>query len=121
MAAGCPVLASDIPVFKEIYGQAATYFDPKSAESLIQAIEQLRQLSPKPRLPFGKGTPSGQIERNKLIEQGKKQAKQYSWDEMVEKTIEVFKSQAEASLRERDPFGAISPEGRSSSGRKASQ
>jgi len=76
MAAGCPVLASDIPVFKEIYGQAAIYFDPKSTESLIKAIEQLRQLS--------------NLERNKLIKKGREQTKQYSWDEMVKETIKVY-------------------------------
>jgi len=37
-ASGCPVIASDIPVFREVAGAAAHYFTPGSSESLADAI-----------------------------------------------------------------------------------
>jgi glycosyltransferase involved in cell wall biosynthesis len=41
MAGGTPVVVSDIPVFREIGGEAALYFDPTSAESFATAIRSL--------------------------------------------------------------------------------
>lgn len=38
MAFGCPVICSDLPVFREICGAAAFYFDPLQPDSLIQTI-----------------------------------------------------------------------------------
>lgn len=38
MASGTPVVASDIPVFREILGDAGLYFDPGSAAALASAI-----------------------------------------------------------------------------------
>jgi len=40
LAFGCPVLASDIAVFREVVGDAATYFDPMSAASMARAIDE---------------------------------------------------------------------------------
>jgi glycosyltransferase involved in cell wall biosynthesis len=36
---GLPLLLTDLPVFKEVAGQSATYFSAHSAESLANAIE----------------------------------------------------------------------------------
>ena len=41
MAGGTPVAVSDIPIFREIGGDAAVYFDPRSAESFASAIHGL--------------------------------------------------------------------------------
>lgn len=41
MAAGCPVVASDIPVLREIGGAAAIYFPVESADALSAAITRL--------------------------------------------------------------------------------
>jgi glycosyltransferase involved in cell wall biosynthesis len=41
MASNIPVVASDIPVFREILGDAGVYFDPHSAESMASAIGTL--------------------------------------------------------------------------------
>ena len=43
MHCGCPVLASDIPVLREICGDAAFYFDPTKAESIKNVIKQYFQ------------------------------------------------------------------------------
>lgn len=40
MACGCTVLASDIPVIREICGNAALYFDPYNVDDIIRAITQ---------------------------------------------------------------------------------
>lgn len=40
MLAGCPVLASDIPVVREVCGDAAWYFDPHDADSLASTLQR---------------------------------------------------------------------------------
>ncbi len=68
MASQTPVLASDIEVFREIYQDAAIFFDPHSSTSFIAAIKKL-ELS----------------NRKKIIERGIKVASQYSFEQMAEK------------------------------------
>lgn len=41
MALGTPVLISDIPIFREIGGDAAVYFDPDSVESVVAGVRHL--------------------------------------------------------------------------------
>jgi glycosyltransferase involved in cell wall biosynthesis len=41
MACGCPAVVSDIPVFHEVGGDAAEYFDPYSAESLANTLSEV--------------------------------------------------------------------------------
>lgn len=43
---GCPVVVSDIPVFHEILGEYATYFDPKDPQSLITALANIKKPNP---------------------------------------------------------------------------
>ena len=38
MACGTPVACSDIPAFREVCGDAVTYFDPKNPDSIAQAL-----------------------------------------------------------------------------------
>jgi glycosyltransferase involved in cell wall biosynthesis len=45
MAGGTPVAVSDIPIFREIGGDAATYFDPHEAESFAAAIRELEDVA----------------------------------------------------------------------------
>jgi glycosyltransferase involved in cell wall biosynthesis len=40
MASGLPVVAADIPVFREIAGEAALYADPYDSEKLSRAMEE---------------------------------------------------------------------------------
>jgi glycosyltransferase involved in cell wall biosynthesis len=42
MAVGTPVIASDIPIFREVGADAALYVDPGSPEEFANAVAQLR-------------------------------------------------------------------------------
>lgn len=75
MAAGTPVVCSDIPVLREIYGDAALYFDAKSAQDIADKIKQV--LTNKKLI---KG----------LISKGKLRVKNYSWRKMTEETVGVY-------------------------------
>ncbi len=44
MACGTPVIASDIPVHRWVYGEAATYFDPYNEEELGALIARFAEL-----------------------------------------------------------------------------
>lgn len=68
MTCGCPIACSDIPVFHEIAGDVAEYFDPKDTESIRSAIARA----------------SG-IRRN-----GQARAKEFSWDKMADQTMKVY-------------------------------
>lgn len=41
MALGTPIVVSDIPIFREIGGDVAGYFDPRSVESFVAAVRHL--------------------------------------------------------------------------------
>lgn len=43
---GCPVLCSDIPVFHEVLGDSATYFDPRSPHDIARALATVGRRSP---------------------------------------------------------------------------
>ena len=45
---GTPVIASNIPVYREVYGDKVTYFDPKSVSHLIRAIQSVGARSSRP-------------------------------------------------------------------------
>lgn len=75
MAVGCPVVCSDIEVLREVYGEAAYYFDPFDLEEMSTAI--LKVISDK-RL------------RKALIEKGRKQEKKYSWDKAARRTLRAY-------------------------------
>lgn len=77
MQSGTLVLASEIPVFSEIYGTHAIYFDPMSTDSMAGAMLKAFKMTPE--------------ERNKLIELGKKFVKKYSWTKMAKETLDIYK------------------------------
>jgi glycosyltransferase involved in cell wall biosynthesis len=41
MASGVPVVCSDIPVFREVYGDAVRYVDPNRAESIAEGVREV--------------------------------------------------------------------------------
>jgi glycosyltransferase involved in cell wall biosynthesis len=76
MAAGVPVIASDIPVLKEIYSNAALYFDPESPKDLASKINQVL---------------SNEKTRSDLVKKGLEQVKKYSWLKMARETLKAYR------------------------------
>ena len=77
MALGCPVILSDIPVFREIYGDAAHFVDPYDTGSIRDGI--LRVLK-------------DELYRDQLIRRGKEKAHEYSFSRSAEKLAEIIRS-----------------------------
>ncbi|MCA9860279.1 MAG: glycosyltransferase family 4 protein [Thermomicrobiales bacterium] len=63
LAAGVPVVASDLPVFREVGGEVVRYFDPANAEALATIVQQTISVELDP------------VARSARIEQ----AKQFDW------------------------------------------
>jgi len=78
MKAGTLVLASDIPVFKEIYQDNAIYFDPLDILSIEKAMESVLGMDPN-------------LRANK-INKAKNFVKRYSWTKMAEETLKIYES-----------------------------
>ena len=72
MAAGCPVLCSNVASLPEVAGDAALFFDPKSTEELAGIM---RTLSADKELAA------------RMREDGFNQAKKFSYREMARKTV----------------------------------
>lgn len=75
MAAETPVLASDIPVLREVYGDAALYFNPRDTDDIADKIKLIR---------------ADKKLRADLVSKGNTQAKKYSWRKMAEETLRVY-------------------------------
>ncbi len=75
MAVGCPVVCSSIPVLKEVYGDAAAYFDPKNPKDVARSIESVVE--------------SNDVKQN-LREKGFKQVKKYSWEKLAKETLKGY-------------------------------
>jgi len=78
MSVGSLVLASDIPVFKEIYKNNAAYFNPFDSNSIKNAMENVLHMN--------------EIEREKKIDMAKDFVKQYSWAKMAKQTLDLYES-----------------------------
>jgi glycosyltransferase involved in cell wall biosynthesis len=75
MASGVPVVCADIPVSREVAGDAALYAHPYDATSLARALE---------RGLFEPGT------RRTLIERGRKRAERFRWVDSARRHLELF-------------------------------
>ncbi len=71
-----PVLCSNTTSLPEVAGNAAMYFDPYDATDIAQAIINLYS---NPALPA------------KLIEEGKKQLKKFSWSDTSSQTVNTYR------------------------------
>lgn len=71
MANGCPVLLSDIPVHKELYGDAAFFVNPYSVENIKLGMNELF---------------SNELLRNELARKGYDTCRKFSWN----KSAQVF-------------------------------
>ncbi|KKQ52583.1 MAG: glycosyl transferase, group 1 [Microgenomates group bacterium GW2011_GWC1_38_12] len=76
VASGSLVLASDIPVFKEIYENNVLYFNPNDAQSLVEAMKKVMKIS--------------SAEKSKILNKAKEFTKKYTWLKMAQETLEVY-------------------------------
>ena len=81
MACGTPVLVSDLPVFREVCGQAALFASPQRPETIAAAIGESLRATP---------------ERAQRIEQGRQRAREHRWEEAARRLKEFFR-QVEAA------------------------
>jgi glycosyltransferase involved in cell wall biosynthesis len=63
MASGVPVVCSDIPVFREVYGDAVRYVDPARPESIAAGIRKVLNEPPYASLLMGRGRKQAGIYR----------------------------------------------------------
>lgn len=84
MASGLPVVASDLPVHREIGGDAALYFERFSPDELAETVAQVAQ-SPETL--------------KRLATAGLGRARQFSWMNHVEKILEVSRTLLNSSER----------------------
>ncbi len=78
MACGCPVLASDIPVFKEVCGDAARYFNPYDSQNIKDTI--INYINDK------------EHQKEILREKGLQIIKQFSWTDSAKRIIQLVHS-----------------------------
>jgi glycosyltransferase involved in cell wall biosynthesis len=84
MSAGLPVLASDIPVLREVGGDAALWFDPHDPGSMAGALRIV-------------ATQPGRLAE--LAEQGRRQAAMFTWERVARETLAVFRAALDPPLR----------------------
>lgn len=75
MASETPLIASDIPVFREIAGDAALYADPEKPSTFASCLERVLFSSE---------------ERDALVEAGKRRVVEFSWQRTAARLLEVF-------------------------------
>jgi glycosyltransferase involved in cell wall biosynthesis len=81
MASDVPVVAADIPVFREIGGDAAVYADPHSAGALAGAMESVL---------FS-------LSREMLIKRGRERVRVFTWERSAERLLALFRDVVETS------------------------
>jgi len=73
---GCPVIASNSSSLPEIAGEAARYFDPENADSLVQGIDAIL---------------SDSRYRDSLIRKGYDRRNFFSWKKTAQETKQVYR------------------------------
>lgn len=76
MASGCPLIVSNIPVFKEIAGDDARYFDPYSTISIEIAVENFMKVK--------SDTINEQINQNYI------RSRKYTWENSATKLLKII-------------------------------
>lgn len=77
MASGLAVACSDIPVLREVCGEAAVFFDPYNPQSMASVINKVLS--------------EGKLREN-LIFKGLERVKDFSWEETAKKTLKVYET-----------------------------
>jgi glycosyltransferase involved in cell wall biosynthesis len=75
MAAGIPVVASDIPVFQEVAGDAATLVDPDDSTAWAEAVLALQDPD----------------RRQRLIRAGRHQVQKATWDVSMSRLVDALR------------------------------
>ena len=76
MASDAPVVASDIPVHREVAGEAALFADPRDVEALADRIETVwceKDL------------------RRTLVQRGRERVTLFSWESSATKALELYR------------------------------
>ena len=76
MLHGAPVVSSDATCLPEIYGDAASYFNPLDISDMYEKINTVI---------------NDQELRERLIKKGYIQSKKYSWEKMAKETLDIYK------------------------------
>ncbi len=87
MRLGTPVVVSDIPIFREIGGDAALFFDPDDPRSMVTALRALER--------------DGEWERRS--EASVAAAARYTWAASAERLLELIRATVEPGPRGRRP------------------
>ena len=74
-ACGCPVVLSDIPVFREVYKNSAVYFNPTDPQDIADKIDLIL---------------SNNDLRNELSIKGLKNSKKYTWEKSAEAFFKIL-------------------------------
>lgn len=82
MASGAPVIASDIPVLREVIGDAALFVDPLSTDKISEAMERLFD---------------DDDLRNGLVASGFQRVTDFSWKLAAQETLALYRKTASAS------------------------
>src|SRR5262249_23516110 len=75
LAAGVPLLCSDIPPLREVAADCTLYFDPLSEEALAQGLAQIV---------------SDQPLRAELSRKGRERAREFTWERTARETLNVL-------------------------------
>ncbi|MBL7085956.1 MAG: glycosyltransferase family 4 protein [Candidatus Cloacimonetes bacterium] len=73
----CPVITSNLSSMPEVAGKAAVLVDPYNISELVDAINNIL---------------SSKGYRQKLIQEGRKNIKKFSWEKTAKKTLKVYES-----------------------------
>ena len=78
MACGCPVLVSDIPVEREVCGDAAKYFNPLEPSEILRIITQYLC--------------DADVIKEKMRQKGYENIKRFSWEKSATMLMEIIKN-----------------------------
>lgn len=76
MACGCPVLAADIPVLREVCQDAAIYCDPQNEQSIREGLNRLAQMN--------------EEERQEMVARGLTNIQRFSWQKSAQKIRSIL-------------------------------